>query len=112
MLLVLITGFIASCNNPIQKNQTLNSLTDLEVKLKYGETTHETIIALTNNKRLLEYQSDLYDIASQLNVGDTLLVKELYWEGDKKNIVVWLKKEEGERWLSFDNLQWSKDIEF
>lgn len=113
MSLVFFTVFIVSCSsNPIQKEQEINDLTELEVKSKYGEPTHETIISLTKNKPLLEYQSDLYNVVSKLNKGDTLLVKEMYWEGERKNKVVWLKKEETKGWLSFDNLQWSKDIKF
>jgi hypothetical protein len=110
---ILFTVFVVSCSsNSIQKEPVINGLVELEIKGKYGEPTHETILSLTKNKPLLEYQSDLYDVMHKLNIGDTLLVKEMYWEGEKKNKVVWLKKVETKEWLSFDNLQWSKDVKF
>lgn len=109
----MISILSLSCNTTaIQKEQGINNLTDLEVIAKLGEPTNETVMALTRGKPLLEYQSDLYNISSRLQEGDTLRVKEMYWEQRKINRVVWLKKDNENKWISFDNLSWTKDIEF
>jgi len=110
---LLIFIILSSCGSkPIRKNPKYNNLTQWELIEIIGNPKELDTLKLTVNKSLMEYQSDLYDIMSGMNAEDTIIVKEFYWKENDKNIVVWFIEDERNKWVSFDNLIWTKEIEF
>ena len=112
----LIISFMAilswSCGaQDYSKDGKINGLSESELISKFNEPLRESTITLHSESKLLEYQSDLYSLVKEMAKSDTLVVKEMYWEQKKKNQAVWLMKKDGE-WKVFDNLNWSKDVQF
>lgn len=108
----IITALFWICmTQDYNKDEKIIGLTESELISKFKEPLRETTIFLHSESKLHEYQSDLYLLAKETNEFDTLVVKEMCWKLKKKNQVVWLMKKEGE-WQVFDNLSWSKDVQF
>lgn len=111
-IIILMAFMISSCNSQdITKDKAINGMQELELVRKLNKPKRETIIPIYKKVNLLEYQSDLFEIAKDLTESDTVYVKELYWEHEKTKQVVWLKKTQ-EHWIVFDNLKWSNKIQF
>jgi len=111
-ILPFVALFIVACGNEdYSKNKEVNDLIESQLIEKLKTPLRETIVLVHNNSTFLEYQSDLSDLKKDLNDGDTIQVKEMYWEHEKSNQVVWLISSQGV-WKVFDNLSWSKEIQF
>lgn len=108
----IMTALLWSCRtHDYHKDEEINGLTESEVISKFNKPLREITIFLHSESKLYEYQSDLYLLAKETSKFDTLVIKEMYWKLKKKNQVMWLMKKEGE-WQVFDNLSWSKDVQF
>ena len=105
---------LSSCykSNDIYKETSIDNLPEAKIMELYGPPTYTSIISLTKDKSFLEYQSDLNDIVIKLDFGDTVQIKEFYWDGPSFNRVIWLKRADADVWFSFDNLHWNADIQF
>ncbi len=93
------------------KDKDLIGLTQEKIIDNLGTPLRSTVLEIYKGSSFLEYQSDLYDLTSKLDIGDTLQIKEMYWKHKEFNRVIWLKND-GSGWKSIDNLSWSKNIKF
>ncbi len=111
-IIIILALMSNSCNKQeVTKDNTINGMQELELIKKMNKPKQETIILIHKIVKLLEYQTDLFEITKDLKESDTIYVKELYWEHKKTKQVVWLKKTP-EHWIVFDNLIWSNKIQF
>ena len=111
-LVPIIALFFGACGNEdYSKDVALNGLDESQIIEKLETPLRETIIPIHNTSKVLEYQSDLLALTKDLKEVDTVLVKEMYWEYEKSNQVIWLTNKQG-AWTVFDNLSWSKEIQF
>ena len=111
ILSILIMCFISCKNKGYEKSENLKGLSESQVVEKLGNPLRENIITVHKNSTFTEYQYDLFALKEELKNVDTIKVKEMFWEHKKKNQVVWFTKQ-SEEWKEFDNLTWSKDIQF
>lgn len=109
--LVVIFFMNACVNEKISKEDKLNNLDESEIIRQLGQPLRQSIIEIHKGTTFKEYQSDLFSIEEELEANDTVKVKEMYWEHNSNNQVVWLT-EKGSNWIVFDNLTWPKDIQF
>ena len=77
---------------------------------QFGKPDNDTVLVLTRNTRLYEYQSNIYKLYPNLRK-DSVLVREIFWVKKEKKTVVWFAKKETE-WISIDNLTWTGKIKY
>lgn len=112
-LFIALFVLLTCCQNKsIYKEKDLIGLSESEVRLKFGKPNNEQLLLLSSDYSLMEYQTELYQIVFNLNKGDTIKVKEMLWLKDNGTLAIWLKQNDDNLWLCFDNLKWSKDVEF
>ncbi|MBC7920844.1 MAG: hypothetical protein H7Z75_07095 [Ferruginibacter sp.] len=103
---------VSSCDSKITVDNGLNGLNANMLVKKYGTPARESIVILTKETRLLEYQSNLYTLYPDLSPKDTILVRELFWENkDGSKLAVWLSNRESS-WIVVDNLKWAEEVNF
>ena len=72
--------------------------------------TPNEINSLIVSDSLLEYQYNLVNTFPTYKT-EKIYIKELFWKNDKKNMTVWLAKEDTV-WISVDNLIWDDNVKF
>ncbi len=109
LLIVLGIVMTTSCRaeDPHVRKDVMG-MSETEVVQALGPPTAEQELDIDAGSKLPEYQSSLYDAVPE---SGSLRVKELTWKTEAETTKVWLKRE-GDQWVVFDNLVWSKDIRF
>lgn len=93
------------CKKEIYTIHGLDGKDESQIIEKYGTPQRTKTFILTDT--LYEYQQSLNEIFSD-STKKEILIKELFWEKDKKKIVAWLTKNE-RKWEVVDNLVWCGD---
>ncbi len=109
ILLVCLTLF--GCNDKPTSDKSLLGLEERSLIDKLDKPNQIQIINLTENSNLSEYRSNLYKLYPDLKTGDTVRIKEVLWKREDNTEAAWFRLK-GNKWVVFDHLKWSNDINF
>jgi hypothetical protein len=119
---VLLILFLTSCYSRTNKNgQSINgSVQEQKDTLKnvegksidetvhiLGKENYMSLIHVTENSNLYEYQSNIYHHIPWPKGKDTIDVRELWWENGNNVIIVWFYQKYN-NWIAIDYLTYDK----
>lgn len=99
------------CGDKPATDKSLLGIEEYDLIAKLNKPNYVQLIELTANSELAEYRSNLYKLYPDLKKGDTVRIKELLWKREDNTEVAWFKLK-GNKWVVFDHLKWSKNINF
>lgn len=112
-VILLLVVILTSCINRNKELSGLIKTKESQLVIALGKPKKVDTIFFNDEIRLLEYQSNLYNLIDLKTSNSKVLVKEMRWEKADQIIVFWLMNNEDQIWESFDFLEWNpKEISY
>jgi hypothetical protein len=110
LFFLLAATLLCSCK-PVGEEPRWIGLAESQMTKEMGTPAWSKTFWLSSDSRLYEYQSGLAPFIPK-NKGEAIEVKELRWEGFRKNTAVWLKQDETGQWVVIATLYWREGVQF